>query len=103
MDGILRGAIYNVQRWKAVYHGEILDADHIRGLSSIENDQLVISASTPNLIYDTDTVVHEEEDRTFHRFMRMPDDTSCADLIREGHREDSWLRHSNHMMDVPDP
>jgi hypothetical protein len=103
MDGILRGAIYNVQRWKAVYHGEILDADHIRGLSSIENQQNVISASTSTLIYDTTTEIHIEADRTYHRFVRMPDDTSCADLIREGHREDSWLRHANHMMDVPDP
>jgi hypothetical protein len=103
MDGILRGAIYNVQRWKAVYHGEILDADHIRGPSSIENQQNVISASTPTLIYDTTTEIHTDPTRTYHRFVRMPDDTSCNDLIREGHREDSWLRHTNHMMDIPDP
>jgi hypothetical protein len=103
MNGILRGAIYNVQRWKAVYHGEILDADHIRGLSSIENQQNVISASTPALIHKTTTEIHADPTRTFHRFLRMSDDTSCADLIRAGHREDSWLRHTNHMMDVPDP
>jgi hypothetical protein len=103
MDGILRGAIYNVQRWKAVYHGEILDNDHIRGPSSIENQQNVISASTSTLIYDTTTEIHVDPTRTYHRFVRMPDDTTCADLIREGHREDSWLRHTNHMMDIPDP
>jgi hypothetical protein len=55
------------------------------------------------LIYDTTTEIHTDPTRTYHRFVRMPDDTSCADLIREGHREDSWLRHTNHMMDIPDP
>jgi len=103
MDGVLRGEIYNVQRWKAVYHGEILDADHVRGLSSIFNEQLVISASTDTLIYDTTTEIHEQEDRTYFRLERMPDDTTCADLIRYGHLNTSWLRHTPHMMDVPDP
>jgi hypothetical protein len=103
MDGILRGKVYNVQRWKAIYHGEILDSDHIRGLSTIDNVQLVISASSGTLKQETSTLIHEQEDRTYHRLMRMPDDTSCADLIREGHLNTSWLRHTPHMMDVADP
>jgi hypothetical protein len=103
MDGVLRGEIYNVQRWKGTYHGIILDADHIRGLSTIENEQLVISASKQSLVYDTMTEIHAQADRTYFRLMRMDDDTTCADLIREGHLNTSWLRHTPHMMDVPDP
>ncbi|RLB59416.1 MAG: hypothetical protein DRI34_01855 [Deltaproteobacteria bacterium] len=103
MDGVLRGQIYNVQRWKAVYHGEILDADHVRGLSTVENEQLVISASNPTLIYDTTTEIHAEADRTYFRLMRLPDDASCADLIRAARHQDSWLRHTPHLMDVADP
>lgn len=103
MDGVLRGEIYNAQRWAATYHGEILDADHVRGLSTIENEMKVLSASSQSLIYDTTDQIHDEEDRTFFRLMRLDEDASCADLIREGERNDSWLRHTNHLMDVPDP
>jgi len=103
MDGVLRGEIYNVQRWKGTYHGTILDADHVRGLSTIENEQLVISASNSTLDQDTTSEIHEQADRTYFRLVRMDDDATCADLIREGHLDTSWLRHTPHMMDVPDP
>jgi hypothetical protein len=103
MDGVLRGAIYNVQRWSATYHGRILDTDHIKGLSTINNEQLVISASNPSLIYDTQTEIHAEQDRTYHRLQRLPDDASCKDLIRLGNRDDSWLKHTPHLDDIPDP
>ncbi len=103
MDGVLRGAIYNVQRWSAVYHGTILDPDHIKGLSSINNEQLVISASNPTLVYDTQTEIHPQQDRTYFRMQRLDDDASCADLIRMASRDDSWLKHTPHLNDVPDP
>lgn len=103
MDGVLRGAIYNVQRWSAEYHGTILDSDHIKGLSSIENEQLVIFASNPTLVYDTETEIHPQEDRTYFRLERLNDDASCADLIRQASRDDSWLRHTPHLSDVADP
>ena len=102
MDGILRGKIYNVQRWSAIYHGTILDADHVKGLSTIENEQLVISA-TQGLKYDTDTLIHPEADRTFFRLQRLAEDASCADLIRMAAWDDSWLRHTPHLDDLPDP
>ncbi len=103
MDGVLRGKVYNVQRWTAIYNGEILDADHIRGLATVENEQIVVSANSESLKQETATIVHEEADRTFFRLMRMDDDASCADLIREGAKDNSWLRHSPHLMDVDDP
>ncbi len=103
MDGIMRGAIYNVQRWTAIYHGRILDADHVKGLSTIVSKQKVLSASNPTLIQDIDTFIHDDEDRTYFRMQRLDDDASCADLIRLANRYDSWLRHTPHMDDVPDP
>jgi hypothetical protein len=111
MDGILRGEIYNVQRWKAIYEGEVLDPDHVRGLAVIENEQLVISASKASLVYDSQSVMHADPTRTYFRLERLtprfpdkaPGDITCADLIRYGERSDSWLRHTPHLMDVPDP
>jgi len=103
MDGIMRGAIYNVQRWTAIYHGRILDADHVKGLSTIVSKQKVLSASNPALIQDIDTFIHDDEDRTYFRMQRLNDGASCADLIRLANRDDSWLRHTPHMDDVPDP
>ncbi|HSA23011.1 MAG TPA: hypothetical protein P5076_16260, partial [Myxococcota bacterium] len=111
MDGIMRGEIYNVQRWQATYDGELVDANHIRGLASIENEQLVISASKPSLVYDSQSVMHADPTRTYFRLQRLdsmfpdkePGDVSCADLIRYAERNDSWLRHTPHLMDVPDP
>lgn len=103
MDGVLRGEIYNDQRWAATYHGQILDTDHVRGLAEIQNEQLILSAGSPNLIYDTSTEIHPQADRTYFRLMRLADDASCATLIREAARESSWLRHTPHLMDVPDP
>jgi hypothetical protein len=98
MDGVLRGEIYNVQRWSAIYPGKIIDRDHIRGHSIIENEQFIISASTDQLIYDTVTTIHEDVDRTYFRLTRMPDDASCADVIREGHLNNSWLRKTAHQV-----
>ena len=103
MDGMMRGEIYHVQRITAKPNGTLIDKDHIRGLCTVTTEMEYLDASNPDLLADIDFLVHEEADRTFFRLMRMPDDTSCADLIREGSRNDSWIRHSNHMMDVPDP
>jgi len=98
MDGVLRGEIYNVQRWSAIYPGKIIDADHVRGHSIIENEQFIISASKPELIYDTQTSIHTDVDRTYFHLTRMPDDTSCAKVIREGHLDNSWLRKLAHQV-----
>lgn len=103
MDGVLRGGIYGVQRWKAVYHGEIQDSDHIRGLASVSSEQLLIDASRAALLYETYTEIHVQVDRTFFRMQRLDQQASCADLIREAAHSDSWLQHSNHMLDLPDP
>jgi hypothetical protein len=98
MDGVLRGEIYNVQRWSAIYPGTIIDADHIRGHSIIENEQFIISASSETLIYDTETIIHGDQDRTYFRLTRFPDDASCAAVIQEGHRNDSWLQKMPHQV-----
>jgi hypothetical protein len=103
MDGMIRGEVYHVQRHFSTFHGVVIDEDHLRGLTSAEAEQKYIDASSPSLVYDVEFQMHHQLDRTFFRMQRMPEDTSCADLIREGSREDSWLRHANHMMDVLDP
>jgi hypothetical protein len=63
------------------------------------------------LIYDSQSVMHEDPTRTYFRLERLdgmfpgraPGDVSCADVIRYAERNDSWLRHTPHLMDVPDP
>ncbi|MBN2496768.1 MAG: hypothetical protein JXR96_19415 [Deltaproteobacteria bacterium] len=101
MDGILRGKVYNVQRWSATYDGQIVDSDHIKGLASIQNEQLVISASKPSLVPpNSQSAIHDQADRTYFRMLRLPDDASCADLIREAEHAGSYLMHSPHLDDV---
>jgi hypothetical protein len=98
-DGVLRGEIYNVQRWTAVYAGKLLDSDRICGLTAGDSEEYMIATSNPLFEQETETSINKTPDRTYFRFKRMPDDTSCADLIREGHRDDSWLRHTDHQLD----
>jgi hypothetical protein len=102
-DGMMRGEIYHIQRVIAYPEGIRIDNDHVRGLITAEVEMKYLHTSNPALFGDIEMMMHEQADRSFFRQMRMPDDTSCADLIREGSHDDSWLRHSNHMMDVPDP
>ncbi len=105
MDGIMRGKIFNVQRWKAIYDGEIINADHIKGLAAIDNEQLIIDASKPDLIQsNSQSTIHSQADRTYFRMMRFPDpETSCADIIRAAALDGSWLAHTPHLDDVPNP
>lgn len=98
-DGVLRGKIYNIQRWTAVYPGKILDPDRICGLTNAGSEEYMIATSNDIFNLETETSIHQHPDRTYFRFMRMPDDASCADLIREGHHQDSWLRHTDHQFD----
>jgi len=101
LDGIMRAEIYNVQRWKAIYHGTILSNNKIRGTSTIDSEELLIATSSGEM-YDTISLIHEDPTRTFFRIQRMDEENvSCADLIREAKREDSWLKHSAHIMDPP--
>ncbi len=102
-NGIIRGQVYNVIRWKALYRGDIVDADHLRGTAITENEQNLISASSDSLLYDTTTVLHEDSTRTYFRMQRQKLDTSCSELLRIADRNDSWLRHTNHLEDVQNP
>ena len=96
---MLRGKIYNIQRWTAFYPGKILDPDRICGLTNAGSEEYMIATSNDIFNLETETSIHQHPDRTYFRFMRMPDDASCADLIREGHHQDSWLRHTDHQFD----
>jgi hypothetical protein len=108
VDGVLRGEIYYVQRWTGIYgrspddpdhRGIILDQDRICGLTLGTSEEYMVSTNNDLFNQQTMTFIHDHADRTYFRFQRLPDDASCADLIREGNREDSWLRHTDHQLD----
>jgi hypothetical protein len=103
VDGVIRGRLYNIQRWTAIHHGLIVDVDHIRGLTSAQSEEVLLGTDNETLDQDTQTAMHDQADRTYFRMMRVDADTSCARLIREAHHADSWLRHTDHLMDVTDP
>ncbi len=102
-DGVLRGEIYIVQRVQLAAEGRIVDPDHVRGLIQVRTEEHIISSSKASMIYDIDTEIHPDPERTFFRMQRLPDDASCADLIRLADREDSWLRQTDFLTDVTEP
>jgi len=48
-------------------------------------------------------IYNAQADRTYFRMQQVDAQTSCAALIEQARRPDSWLRHTDHLMDVPDP
>lgn len=103
MTGVLNGEIYSVLMWSTKLSLTVLDQDHMKGLVEFTNDQAQISGSIPELVYVTESKKHEDEDRSYSRMLRFPDDATCADVLAEKDKEDSWLRLTPHMDDLPDP
>lgn len=92
-DGVLRGEIYIVQRIAFALDGVLVDADHIEGRVRAETEEHLLDASKASLVYDIETALHPDADRTTFRMLRLADDASCADLLAEAERTGSWLAY----------
>jgi hypothetical protein len=90
-DGVLRGEIYIVQRVRLALDGQVVDADRVEGLVRLVTEERLISSNKPELVYDIQTTVHPDPDRTFFRMQRLAPKASCAELQREASRAASWL------------
>lgn len=92
MSGVLTGEIYNVQRWWVKYYINIVDENHMQGLLDHGSEQNIIDANPKSLIYDTECIKHPEPRHSYFRALRMPDYTSCEDLLYEAKKvKGSWL------------
>ncbi len=91
-DGVVRGEIYIVQRVRLVLDGQLLSGERIEGRVALSTEERLISSSKPELVYDIQTLVHPEADRSHFRLLRLPEEASCADLLREARRAASFLR-----------
>lgn len=96
-DGVLRGEIYIVQRLRTALVGELVDADRVQGLVLAQTQEHLLDASKAALVYDIQTQLHPDEDRTYFRLLRLADDASCADLIAEADRRGSWLGYGERL------
>ncbi|NOZ86546.1 MAG: hypothetical protein GXP49_09785 [Deltaproteobacteria bacterium] len=105
MEGLLHGDVYNVQKWGDSKHGVILDdqANYIGGLMESMSIQEVLGGNPPDLGQNADISIHPMADRTFFRMARMPDNTTCADVIERSAKKGDWLSYTPHYGDVQPP
>ena len=96
-DGVLRGEIYIVQRVRLALSGEQVDADRLHGLVVAQTEEHLLDASKAALVYDIQTELHPESDRTHFRMLRLPEDAGCADLLAESERAGSWLGYTERL------
>ncbi len=95
--------VYHDQRWGTIFAGTILDNDHIEGLVDHTNLQYQLDASSASMVYDIESELHPEHERTYLRMLRMPEDATCEDVTAEVNTAGSWLEFTAFMDDVPDP
>ncbi len=96
-DGVLRGEIYIVQRLRTALAGQQVDAERIGGRVIAQTQEHLLDASKAALVYDIQTELHPDLDRTYFRMLRLPTDASCADLLAEAGRQGSWLGHTDRL------
>lgn len=98
-DGVLRGEIYIVQRLRLSLAGQRIDDERLQGLVSAQTEELIMSSSKPALIYDIDTAIHDDAQRTYFRLQRLSHEASCTDLIRASQEPGAWLAHKDRLDD----
>jgi hypothetical protein len=86
MNGVLSGEVYNVNRAFMKADFEIVQVAEdgtvlkMKGLMTSENESHVVGASKPAYIVDVEGDPYVDPARSYMRFVRMPDDTSCGDV-----------------------
>jgi len=92
---------YSVQRWWAGMNGvEVVDKDHMRGLLATGNLQYQISGSSAGMVYDTETIVHPDADRSYMRMIRLDKFSTCEDVVANYEDENGYLHYTAHMDDM---
>ena len=52
------------------------------GLHHHTNEQYNLDSDNPSLLYNLETVIHDDADRSYWRYLRMADDTTCEDVLK---------------------
>ncbi len=101
MDGLIRGEIYNVSMMRYQYDGKVVDEDHIAGyILQFKNVINNFDASKEILIQNVATSQHPDQERTYFRMMRIPDSSSCSDVIEMASISGHWLSKTYYLDDV---
>lgn len=82
MTGVLNGEIYSDQRWSTLWSAEVVDQNKMIGLHHHTNEQYNLDSDNPSLLYNLETVIHDDADRSYWRYLRMADDTTCEDVLK---------------------
>lgn len=96
VTGAVSGDLYQSQRYKATFHGTVVDRDHWQGLVTGPSDQSVLGATSARLINDSFSIEHPQADRSYFRAVRMRNDASCTDVVRVARQDGSWLAFEPH-------
>jgi len=107
MKGAISGEIYSVQRWSTQWSGEVLDKDRLWGTHFHTTESNNVDATNETLKTTIHTVIHPDADRSYYRMMRVPEDTTCEEVIEMGDDENEWIRFTPHMdpdtvLDLPE-
>ncbi len=95
MNGILTGEIYNANRADQYGIFDVAQTDEegrvtkMQGLLYTENESVVLGASDPTYAVDVEPNLYVDPERSYIRFMRLPDDATCLDVIQLGRSEEN--------------
>ncbi|MBI5527635.1 MAG: hypothetical protein HY897_14985 [Deltaproteobacteria bacterium] len=96
MMGVLTGEVYNAMRWWGSFEIVVVDENHFAGLAEHGTEQTVLGSTSEVLVQDTTVIKHPHADRSFVRAMRMDDNASCEDVLKEKKRPGGWLEYVPH-------
>lgn len=85
VGGIIDGALYVVQRNKIALDGAFEGPDKVAGLMQYEQEQVVLGSDN-QLLADNPPIssVDPDTEKTYFISVRMPDGTTCADILAAG-------------------
>jgi hypothetical protein len=103
MKGVINMEIYSDQRWSTVMEAEVVDMDHIIAINNHTSLQYQLDTHNHTNLYDQATKPHDDGDRSYYRMLRMPDDTTCEDVMALREEVNGWLYFTPRMDGVPRP
>lgn len=85
VGGIIDGALYVIQRNKIALDGAFQGPDRVAGLMQYEQEQVVLGSDN-QLLSDNPPIssVDPDVEKTFFISVRMPDGTTCEDILAAG-------------------
>jgi len=109
MNGLITGEIWNVNRadqfgdFEIAQLGENGRVEKFKGLLTTENESGILGASNPLYEVVIEPNLYVDDNRSYMRFMRLPDDATCTDVVQLGSSEENCdINYNNIRISVDD-